>query len=115
MFLVVRRATPASTCRIRGVKGFKGNYLIYIYQMEQFTPDHIQQLMATLKRRKEQTAAATRKWRESHRDTVNAISKSYYNRHKQDAEWLKQTREKQRVYQQKRRAMKRSLATESEN
>jgi hypothetical protein len=56
-----------------------------------------------LDKKREQNTNASRRYRETHRDKINSISKKYYDTHKEDPEWLEAKREKQRLYQQKRR------------
>jgi hypothetical protein len=56
---------------------------------------------------RERNTRAARKYRATHRAKINSISKKYYDTHKEDPEWLQQKREKQRIYQQHRRLLKR--------
>jgi hypothetical protein len=75
--------------------------------------DMVQYLQNRLDHKRELSTKASRTYRQGHRDKINAISKRYYDTHKEDAEWLEAKREKQRIYQRKRRFMK-ALAKEAE-
>lgn len=70
--------------------------------IEQIVTEH-GQMKRLLNQRREGSTKATRRYRESHRDKVNQISKNYYERKKQDPVWLQQKRERQRIYQKNRR------------
>ena len=63
----------------------------------------IQQLQAKLKRRNEQNKQSVKNYREKHREAINQSSLEYYKKKKEDTEWLKQLRERQKVYQKARR------------
>jgi hypothetical protein len=63
-------------------------------------------LKGRLDHKRELNTNACRNYRKSHRDKINAISQRYYNAHKDDEGWLQAKREKQRIYQRKRRMMK---------
>ena len=67
-------------------------------------------LSTRLKKYRDQNTNASRTYRSKNREKVNAISKKYYDTHKEDPEWLSQKREKQKIYQQRRRFLK-SLET----
>jgi iron-sulfur cluster repair protein YtfE (RIC family) len=69
-----------------------------------FSVVEVQHMIDTIERRREQNTRATKRYRESHREKVNSISKSYYDRHKEDKEWLSQLRAKQRAYHARRKA-----------
>ena len=68
------------------------------------------EMVMTLKRKidrgREQNTQSARKYRARNRTRVNAIAKKYYDTHKDNPEWLLAKREKQRLYQQRRRALK---------
>jgi len=67
----------------------------------------INHLSDRLNKFREKNTKASRNYRAKNREKINAISKKYYDTHKQDPEWLEQKREKQRIYQQHRRLRKR--------
>ena len=68
--------------------------------------DMVNMLQNRLDHKRAISTKASRNYRNCHRDKVNAISKKYYDLHKQDESWLEAKREKQKLYQRKRRFMK---------
>ena len=80
-----------------------------------FSETEIQQMVDRLQRQKEQNTRATKKYRESHREKVNKICKSYYDRHKTDEVWLANLRAKQRNYAKLRKAQKKLESTNSQD
>ena len=67
---------------------------------------HYQVMQDRLDKYREQNTRATKNYREKNREKVNAIAKKYYDTHKEDPEWLAHKRERQRLYQRKRRELK---------
>ena len=57
-------------------------------------------------RNREQNTRSAKKYRAQHRTVVNSIAKRYYERHREDPLWVEKKREKQRLYYQKKKVLK---------
>ena len=63
----------------------------------------IEILTARIERRNNQNKLSVKRYREKHREKCNAASLAYYNRKKEDLQWVANLRGRQREYQIARR------------
>ena len=67
---------------------------------------YIQAMEERLSKYREQNTRAIKNYRQKSRTKINATAKKYYDTHKENPEWLAHKRERQRIYQKKRRELK---------
>ena len=65
--------------------------------------EKIEVLTARIERRNDQNKLSVKRYREKHREKCNAASLAYYNRKKEDLQWVANLRGRQREYQTVRR------------
>ena len=71
--------------------------------LEQQQQQLIQSLEARLKRRSDQNKRSVQNYRDKNRERLNKESLAYYQKMKEDSDWLTHLRQRQRIYQKARR------------
>jgi iron-sulfur cluster repair protein YtfE (RIC family) len=66
----------------------------------------VEALQTRIQKIREQNTRSAKKYRAQHRHVVNSIAKRYYERHREDPLWVEKKREKQRLYYQKKKVLK---------
>ena len=72
-------------------------------ELEQQQQQLIQSLEARLKRRSDQNKRSVQNYRDKNRERLNKESLAYYQKMKEDTDWLNHLRQRQRNYQKARR------------
>lgn len=74
--------------------------ILYQYIVNTREIMNVEEMKQKLDKIRERNTCAIRKYRTKNRARINAISKKYYDKHKNDPVWLAAKRDKQRIYTQ---------------